>query len=209
MILVPARMVGSLACTAGKRLHLNEEWNAMADEKKEKWLGYVAVTTILFAVCATLSTFKGGQYSTKAMLSQSKAANQWAYYQAKDLKGYMHELQRDSLQLAQSKDSAPNLAANAAYAEAVGKKIASYSEKIQKYEVQKDEIKKQAEEYERTISEAQAHSQAFGLAVIFLQIAILLCSLSALMKIIHLWYGGLAIGVVGVTFFVNGFLVFF
>ena len=67
----------------------------MAEEKKEKWLGYVAVTTIVFAVCATLSTFKGGQHSTRAVLSQSKATNQWAYYQAKDLKQYLHELQKE------------------------------------------------------------------------------------------------------------------
>ena len=28
----------------------------MAEEKKEKWLNYLALTTVIFAVCATLST---------------------------------------------------------------------------------------------------------------------------------------------------------
>ncbi|MEI6088566.1 MAG: DUF4337 domain-containing protein, partial [Bacteroidota bacterium] len=31
----------------------------MAEEKKEKWLNYLSLTTILIAVCAPLSTFKG------------------------------------------------------------------------------------------------------------------------------------------------------
>jgi hypothetical protein len=32
----------------------------MAEEKKETWLNYLALTTVILAVCATLSTFKGG-----------------------------------------------------------------------------------------------------------------------------------------------------
>ncbi len=29
----------------------------MAEEKKEGWLNYLALTTVILAVCATLSTF--------------------------------------------------------------------------------------------------------------------------------------------------------
>lgn len=177
----------------------------MAEEKKEKWLGYVAVTTIMFAVCATLSTFKGGQHSTRAVLSQSKATSQWAYYQSKDLKQYLHELNKDSLDLALLNAGK----ADGAYAQAVQGKTAAYAEKIAKYEVQKDEIKKQAEGYDAAIREAQAHSAAFGMAIIFLQIAILLSSVAALMKIQPVWYGGLVVGAIGVVFFANGFFLFF
>jgi len=35
----------------------------MAEEPKEKWLNYIALTTVILAVCATLSTFKGACYS--------------------------------------------------------------------------------------------------------------------------------------------------
>ncbi len=35
----------------------------MAEEKKEKWLNYLALATVILAVCATLSTFKGGGFS--------------------------------------------------------------------------------------------------------------------------------------------------
>ena len=47
------------------------------------------------------------------------------------------------------------------------------------------------------------------MAVIFLQIAILLSSVSALMKMRAVWYGGLAIGAVGLVYFANGFYLFF
>lgn len=32
----------------------------MADEAKELWLNKMALATVILAVCATLSTFKGG-----------------------------------------------------------------------------------------------------------------------------------------------------
>jgi hypothetical protein len=173
----------------------------MSDEKKETWLGFVATTTILFAVCATLSTFKGGQHSTRAVLAQSKATNQWAYYQAKDLKSYMHELSKDALDLSV-------LEAKGGRLEATRKKSEAYAAKIAKYEAQKEEIKRQAEAYDASIAEAQAHSGAFGMAIIFLQIAILLSSVSALMKRKALWYGGMAVGTVGLLYFANGFFLF-
>jgi len=91
----------------------------------------------------------------------------------------------------------------------VRQKAAAYAEKIAKYDVQKEEIKRQAESYDSVIASAQAHANAFGMAVIFLQIAILLSSVSALMKRKPVWYGGLAVGAVGVVYFANGFVLFF
>jgi hypothetical protein len=43
----------------------------MAEEKKEKWMTYMAITSILIDVAATLSTFKGGGFSTKSLLNQT------------------------------------------------------------------------------------------------------------------------------------------
>jgi hypothetical protein len=55
---------------------------------------------------------------------------------------------------------------------------------------------------------AQKHSQAFGMAVIFLQIAILLSSIAALLKKKIVWTLGLVTGVLGIMYFVNGFFLF-
>ena len=76
----------------------------MAEEPKERWLNYLALTTVILAVCATLSTFKGGGYSTRSVLAQTQAANQWAYYQAKSIKGYLYEIQKEALELEYKKD---------------------------------------------------------------------------------------------------------
>jgi hypothetical protein len=56
--------------------------------------------------------------------------------------------------------------------------------------------------------DAQRHSRIFGMAVIFLQVAILLSSIAALLKKKSVWILGLLIGAVGMMYFLNGFLLF-
>jgi hypothetical protein len=178
----------------------------MAEETKEKWLNYLALTTVIFAVCATLSTFKGAGYSTRSVLSQTQAANQWAYYQSKSIKGYLYENQKESLEL-ELKKSRSNMPK--AVAEEYEKKLTVYSQKIKKYDDEKAEISKEAKKLEAQRDDAQRHSGIFGIAVIFLQIAILLSSIAALMKKKLVWIAGAASGAVGLVYFANGFFLFF
>ena len=178
----------------------------MAEEPKEKWLNYLALTTVILAVCATLSTFKGGGYSTRSVLSQTQAANQWAYYQAKSIKGYLYEIQKESLELESKKDKVKSSKVLAGEYE---KKIAMYTQKISKYDEEKAVISKEAKRLELIRDEAQKHSGIFGIAVIFLQIAILLSSIAALMKKKVIWIIGVSTGAIGLVYFANGFLLFF
>lgn len=172
----------------------------MAEEKKEPWLNYLALTTVVFAVCATLSTLKGGGYSTKSVMSQAQASDQWAYFQAKSIKAYLYELQRDKLEL--------ELKSGAHAPSAYRTKIGFYSSEIKRYKEEKEEIKKKAEEIELARDEARLHSGAFGMAAMFLQIAILLSSISALMKQKYFWFLGMGAGAAGLLYFVNGFVLF-
>ncbi|MBI5102499.1 MAG: DUF4337 domain-containing protein [Nitrospirae bacterium] len=177
----------------------------MAEDKKEKWLNYLALTTVIFAVCATLSTFKGGGHSTRSVLSQSQASDQWAYFQAKSIKGYLYELQKEKFEL-DLKSADPRV--KKIMTEDYEKRVDAYAKKIKKYDEEKEEIKKKAEGLEAARDEAQKYSKAFGMAVIFLQIAILLSSIAALLKKKVVWMAGLVTGALGLVYFANGFLMF-
>ena len=177
----------------------------MAEEKKEKWLNYLALISVILVVCATLSTFKGGSYSTRSVLSQTMASDQWAFYQAKSVKGYLYEIQKEELELG-LKGSGP--ATPALQVQEFRRKIDEYQGKIDKYNAEKAEIEKSARNYETVKTHSLEHSQNFGMAVIFLQVAILLSSIAALMKKKKVWVLGLASGTVGIMFFLNGFLMF-
>jgi hypothetical protein len=176
----------------------------MAEEKKEPWLNWLALSTVILAVCATLATFKGGGFSTRSVMSQTRASDQWSFYQAKSIKGYIYEMQKDKLEL-----ELKGMGGKSPQAEEYRKKIEEYGKKVAKYEGEKAAIQKDAKNFEAVRDEAQKHSQAFGIAVIFLQIAILLSSIAALLKKKPVWLLGVAVGIVGIVSFVNGFLLFF
>jgi len=177
----------------------------MAEEKKEPWLNYLALTTIILAVCATMATFKGGGFSTKSVLSQTQASDQWAFFQSKSIKGYLYEMQKDQLEMqlkTMNGKASPELAAE------FQKKIDGYNAKIAKYESEKTKISTDAKKLEELRDDAQRHGKAFGVAVIFLQIAILFSSIAALLKKKYIWVIGVAVGIYGIVQFANGFFLF-
>jgi hypothetical protein len=178
----------------------------MAEEtKKEAWLNYLALTTVIFAVCATLSTFKGGGYSTKSVISQAQASDEWAYFQSKSIKSYIYQVQEEKLQL---ELLGIQTTTNTKLSELYINKIADYKNKIDKYEKEKSEAQAKAKKLEGLRDEAQIHSKAFGMAVIYLQIAILLSSIAGLLKKKAVWMAGIVSGLVGLVYFADGFLIF-
>jgi len=174
----------------------------MSEEKKEKWLNYLAITTVVFAVFATLSTFNGGKFSTRSILNQDKATNKWSHYQSKSMKGYMYEIQRDKLTMElqeKGDDLDPKLAAG------YKKTIAHYTDAISRYEKEKKDIMAEALAFEKIREEAQIHSRHFGYAIIFLQIAILLSGVAGFVKNKYVWVLSIITGIMGIICFIEAF----
>ena len=88
------------------------------------------------------------------------------------------------------------------------KRIDAYAKSIKRYGEEKAQIEKDARKFESIKDDAMKHAQAFGMAVMILQIAILLSSIAALMKKKPVWILGLITGAAGVVYFINGFLLF-
>lgn len=76
------------------------------------------------------------------------------------------------------------------------------------YDEEKAKIENDARALEKIRDDAQKHSQAFGMAVVYLQLAIVLSSIAALMKKKFVWITGLVLGAVGMVYFANGFFIF-
>jgi len=177
----------------------------MAEDKKERWFTYMAITTILIAVTATLSTFKGGGYSTRSLLNQTKASDQWAFYQSKSIKGYLDDMRRENLELqVENLEKQPG---NEARVVKYKEKIETYSQNWKKHEQEKEDIKKAAAGFEALRDECKLHSDKFGMAVIFLQISILLSSIATLSKKKFVWICSLVLGVIGIFYFLDGFFL--
>lgn len=175
----------------------------MADDK-ERWINFLALTTVVIALGATMSTLSVGKFSNRGILRQTLASNQWAYYQAKSIKSYLQELQKEKLETELKLVPETNTPVRQDYEQ----RIEKYSEKIKRYDREKADIMKQAQDLERQRDEAMIISQHFGMAVIFLQLAILMSSIATVMKRKTLWVFGLILGLVGFPYFANGYLGF-
>ena len=179
----------------------------MEEVKKETWMTYMAITTILIAVAATLSTFKGGGFSTKSLLNQTLASDQWAFYQSKSIKSYIYDMRRENLEIQVA--SLEKQKGNDTLIKKYNGMVADYTQRVKTYESDKEAISKEAKGYENVRNESKTHSGKFGIAVIFLQISILLSSIATLSKKRFVWICGLILGVIGIFYFIDGFFLFF
>ena len=166
----------------------------------------MAITTILIAVTATLSTFKGGGYSTRSLLNQTKASDQWAFFQSKSIKSYIYDMRRENLEL--QVELLEKQKGNETLVDKYKESIKTYSHNVKKYEDEKETISKAATSFEVQRDECKKHSDKFGVAVIFLQISILLSSIATLSKKKFVWICSLVLGVFGIFYFIDGFFLF-
>jgi hypothetical protein len=170
---------------------------------KEKWTQWVALTTTIVAVCAALSTLKGGSNSTKTGLLTTQETNKWSYFQSKSIKQHICEEQKMMLEIEKTKNPNPETM------ELVNKNIETTEKDISRYDKEKAKIKEEAEELNKSGAEFKKHAGSFHIATMFLQICIMLSSVGVLIKRKILWYVGGAFGVIGVVYMINGFLCFF
>lgn len=161
---------------------------------KENINTFIAVTTLILAVCATLTAFKAAGYGNKMVLAQSQASDQWAYYQAKSIKETTIQTQRDMMELAMEQTGK---------SEVYREKISQYDKEVARYKQEKNEITAEAKRLESVRDTSQGYNSKFGQALIFLQIGILLSSLSSINKIAFYWYIGLVTGGAGVAMFIH------
>lgn len=170
----------------------------MADDKKEKWLNWLALTTLIFSAAATLGSSKAGGYSGKATSQQILASDQWAFFQAKSTKQHLYELQREALTLQALSAPEP---AQPRYKELIER----YAKDISRYDGEKKEIKAKAEENEKTRDSSSKFAGLFGKAVLYLQVAIILSAMAGLLKKKPLWFISFLPGVTGLVYFLYSY----
>lgn len=140
--------------------------------------GTMAIIAALLAVVSVL----GQHFNTEKLLAQGKASDQWAYAQAKDIRHYIAETTRDSL-----KDLRPGSAM-----------IGTYDQDAKKYKKQASDIQEKARDLEKERDSYGEKADRFHVGEVFLEIAIVLSSLSILTKRPIFFWAGVASAVAGV-----------
>jgi hypothetical protein len=162
----------------------------VSDMFQEGWMKGVAVTTTCLAVMTAIAAARGAACGLKTQLLTGVESSKWAYYQAKSIKQNLAESQKNSFEVEALG------AVNAGQKELYDNKLAAVNQDIARYESEKNQIKKEAEDTGVMNKLIAGKGNFFSGSVVFFQIAIMLSSVAALLKRKFMWIFGLVLGAI-------------
>src|SRR5438045_1509721 len=110
---------------------------AHEEQHRAPWLRWLALSTAIFAVVAAVASLKSGRYANEAILHQSRASDQWAYYQAKGNKAVTRSAE---LEILTELHAAPD-------------RLSAIRTEVEKYTGEQEKIREEAEGLQRESKE--------------------------------------------------------
>ncbi len=179
---------------------MSEELNELQEHaehaKHDPTLAPVSLTMALLAVLVAVVTLVGHRAHTEEVVLQAKASDQWAFYQAKNIRRHTDELFVDLTSVQATNDAA-----------ALAKLRDKYSQEATRYKDDQKEIEDKAHELEAEVATERNRADRFDLAEVFLEIGLVITSITLLSGRRIFWGLGLALGAVGIVVAATGFLV--
>jgi len=164
--------------------------------KHDPSLAPVSLTMAILAVLVAIVSLLGHRAATEAVLNQARAADQWAYYQAKSIRGHEDKLFASLTNVVPAGNS-----------EAVAKIREDYLKESERYSEEQKEIEAKAHELEKDVAVEQRRADRFDLGEVFLEIALVITSITLLSGRRIFWHLGLLMGMIGIALAATGFLV--
>ncbi|HZU43156.1 MAG TPA: DUF4337 domain-containing protein [Terriglobales bacterium] len=148
---------------------------------------------VLAVLVATVSLL-GHRSHTEEVILQNKATDQWAYYQAKNIRRHSEEMFLDSLSLSTSKDQ-------------VSKLQQKYTQDIERYRNDQKELEEKARDLEKEVVFERNRADRFDLGEVFLEMGLVITSITLLTRRRVFWGVGSALAVVGIILAGTAFLI--
>ena len=156
----------------------------------------ISLAISILAVLVAMVTVLGHRTHTEAVLSQSRAGDQWNQYQAKKIRSDETALTMDILRL-QANPSGAGLQ----------DKLAQYAARESKWKDDLAEEEAHARELEKEVDVAEHKASRYDLGEALLQIAVVLCSITLFTRRRLYFYLGLSLGALGLLFAASSLLI--
>jgi hypothetical protein len=164
--------------------------------KEDRRLAPVSVTMAVLAVLVAVVSLLGHRAHTEEVVLQAKSSDQWAYYQAKNIRRHTDELFTDLTSVTPTTDAAQ-----------LGKLRDKYSQEASRYKDEQKGIEDQAHEMEGEVATERNRADRFDLAEVFLEVGLVITSITLLSGRRLFWGVGVVLGVIGVLIAATAFLV--
>jgi len=176
---------------------MSEELNELQEHaehaKHDPTLAPVSVTMAALAVLVAVVSLLGHRAHTEEVVLQAKSSDQWSYYQAKNIRRHQDEIFLD-LTSAQTND-------------ATAKLRDKYSQEATRYKDEQKEIEDKAREMEAEVATERNRADRFDLAEVFLEVGLVITSITLLSGRRLFWGLGMVLGVIGLVITATGFQV--
>jgi len=174
-----------------------EELQEAAERAKERReLAPVSLTMAILAVLVAIATLLGHRAHTEEILLQTRATDQWSYYQAKNMRRNNLEALEDVLTALEN--------TKAERAQEVQKR---FQQEIDKYREQQSDIQNEARGLENEVQQVNRRADRFDLGEVFLEIALVVTSITLLTDNRAYWYFGLVLAAVGIACAASAYFV--
>ena len=156
----------------------------------------VSLTISILAVLVAAVTLLGHRAHTEELLLQSQATDQWAFYQAKNIR--LHEMQAmvDLLGTITPVDKEKNATLRE-----------KYVNEVERYNSDKEDISDKAKDLEKERDTVSRRADRFDGGEALLEIGLVICSITLLTKRKAFWITGILVAIAGLIFAATGFLV--
>jgi hypothetical protein len=155
----------------------------------------VSLTMAVLAVVVAVVALLGHRAHTEEVVLQAKSSDQWAFYQAKNIRRHTDELFTDLTSVTPTTDPA-----------ALSKLREKYSGEAERYKSEQKEIEDKANEMEKEVGTERRRADRFDLAEVFLEIALVITSITLLSGRRIFWSTGIVLAVIGLIIAGAGFV---
>jgi hypothetical protein len=164
--------------------------------REDRSLAAVSLTMAVLAVCVAVVTLLGHRAHTEEVVLQAKASDQWSFYQAKNIREHEDALFADLAAVVATGN-----------AEAMAKFREKSEQEAERYKHEKGDIQDEARKLESEVAMERSRADRYDLAEVFLEIGLVVTSITLLSGRRIFWHLGIGLGVVGVVVAVTGALV--
>jgi Domain of unknown function (DUF4337) len=146
----------------------------------------VSLTMAVLAVLVAVVALLGHRAHTEEVVLQNKATDEWAYYQAKNIRRHTDELFADLASAMATSD-----------AEKTAQLRQKYQAEADQYRNQQKEIDAEAREIEHETQYERRRADRYDLGEVFLEVGLVVTSITLLSRRRTFWYAGMAAGLIG------------
>jgi Domain of unknown function (DUF4337) len=164
--------------------------------KEDPTLAPVSLTMALLAVLVAVVSLLGHRAHTEEVVLQAKATDQWAFYQAKNIRRHVDELFTDLTSVQATSDPA-----------ALAKLRDKYSDEAARYKDDQKKLEADAQDLEARVTTEERRADRFDLAEVFLEIGLVITSITLLSGRRIFWWLGIVLGLIGIGVAASGFFV--